>query len=407
MRRPFITADAAARWYTKPLLVAVVTTLLALAWQAATVHCNYDGRWTALFCVGDRQKLPTTFKELPYLFKNSSGYDGQYFLIIARDPLARHGSARFVKASALRYRRILVPGLGWLLAFGQEPLVDASMIAVQLGFFFLGVFSAACFCTRFGASAWLGAGYALIPGALISLDRQLADGPQLAFTAAFFLLAYQEEFFDRHRPLLMWSILAVAPLARETGVMLLGGYCLSLLLRGRVRDAVRYATAILPVAAWSVYVEKAAVAYSNNASLHAIRNFAVHDHGWFECFWHLPKYTALAPFPATIVHGLDVIALLSLPAIWAVVIARLWRRPRGAPEWATLLLAVLISCLAWPNFTDPFGYTRLISPILLFVAVDGVRTRRWWPLLFSLPVVLRILIQFVPQGLGILRWAAG
>jgi hypothetical protein len=103
------------------------------------------------------------------------------------------------------------------------------------------------------------------------------------------------------------------------------------------------------------------------------------------------------------VIALDYLALAGIAA--AVLLAvRLWiGNPRGMLEWAALLFAILGAMLARADvWDDPYGYSRILSPLLLLLAWRALDTRR---ALLALPVFAvtpRVAVQLVPQVLGIL-----
>jgi hypothetical protein len=68
------------------LVYALLCASIGLLWQYTTVHRNYHGNWTALFCVGGLGDFPDLPGENVYRFANSRGFDGQYYYLIAHDP---------------------------------------------------------------------------------------------------------------------------------------------------------------------------------------------------------------------------------------------------------------------------------------------------------------------------------
>ena len=61
------------------LAIALLCAGLALAWQSLTVHYNYGGNWSALFCTGSQRRIPPALaQEDIYTFADSTGYDGQF-----------------------------------------------------------------------------------------------------------------------------------------------------------------------------------------------------------------------------------------------------------------------------------------------------------------------------------------
>src|ERR1700722_4966098 len=105
----------------RPIWLALLAVAAVFARQCATVHANYGGNWTALYCTGARLGVPAPLaSEHVWQFPGSNGFDGQMYHYIAHDPLIRDAAlAGHVDDPRLRYRRILVPGLAYLLAGGH------------------------------------------------------------------------------------------------------------------------------------------------------------------------------------------------------------------------------------------------------------------------------------------------
>jgi hypothetical protein len=125
---------------SKPAFVpALLCALLGFSWQCLTVHFNYGGNFTALFCTGSRFPTPPELAgERIYVFPNSGGYDGQSYHYVAHDPLCRTGIGRAVPDPQFRFPRILLPGLAHLVALGRPQWIDASYFACNLLFLYLG-----------------------------------------------------------------------------------------------------------------------------------------------------------------------------------------------------------------------------------------------------------------------------
>jgi hypothetical protein len=107
------------------IVSALVCVCIGLAWQVLTVHYNYGGNWTGLFITGSQFPIPPSLaSENLYVFPNSTGYDGQMYHYVAHDPLMQKGFGDFVDNARLRYRRILLPALAFILApDGSQPLM--------------------------------------------------------------------------------------------------------------------------------------------------------------------------------------------------------------------------------------------------------------------------------------------
>src|ERR1041385_915357 len=156
----------------RPAILALAAVLAVWLWQLATVHFNYGGNWTALFCTAPDWRIPP-FLLGENIFKfpaGSLGYDGQMYHLIAHDPWMHRGAVAAMDDPALRYRRILVPMLAWLLALGRDSAIHAAYFAVILGFVFLGVYwLARVMAIRGRHPAW-GLMFLLMPATLVSID---------------------------------------------------------------------------------------------------------------------------------------------------------------------------------------------------------------------------------------------
>lgn len=123
--------------FRRAALVAALCVCLVFAWQALTVHFNYGGNWTALYCTGEFHPTPPSLaSEHIYVFPHSDGWDGQFYHYIAHYVFLRGEMQKYVDAPRLRFRRILVPSLAALLSAGNSSRVDTAYLAVILLFDF-------------------------------------------------------------------------------------------------------------------------------------------------------------------------------------------------------------------------------------------------------------------------------
>ena len=194
---------------------------LALCWaaQALTVHYNYQGNWTALFQTGPQRPTPAALEsENIYKFEKTRGYDGQFYHYVAHDPLLTKGFSKHVDDPRLRWRRILVPGLAFLAAGGQQRWVDTAYVGVTLGFVFLGTYWLACYCCLHRTHPAWALGFLVVPAVAISVERLTVDVALAALCVGFAVYAVRPSWR-------LGGILVLAPLARETGIglVLTGG----------------------------------------------------------------------------------------------------------------------------------------------------------------------------------------
>jgi hypothetical protein len=178
------------------------------------------------------------------------GYDGQFYFFIAADPA--HGRDYMhvgsQDQSAIRYARIVYPGLAFLLSAGQLGALPAVMLALNLLAIGGGTWAVARWLRRRGRSPWFAALYGLWPGMVFAVFRDLSE-PLAYLFSALALLA-----FDRRRTVLTAALLALSLLTRETtiGFVVALGVALALRDRGWRRPLAFLAGAVAPAVVWRV-----------------------------------------------------------------------------------------------------------------------------------------------------------
>jgi hypothetical protein len=371
---------------------ALAAALAVFFWQFLTVHYNYRGNWTGLFCIRPGMPVPGFLEsERLFVFKKGGGYDGMAYHLIAHDPFLRKGSAQAISDAPFRYQRILVPLLAWLLAFGQDQWIHAAYFTVILAFVFLGVYWVSLFAPRMGlAPAW-GLAFLLTPAAITSIDRMTVDIALAALAAAFLL--YVKEKPD-------WRILVIlvlAALTRETGAVLAAGYAIYLFTRKNLAGGLLVTSTAAPAALWFLYLS----GRQKSALPHFVNLIPLHTY-----FFRLihPRHYRLPPIEQLAVRAFDVIAFLgiALALCYAarLLIQRAWD-PRSAALYALALSAIFLG--TGGVWFDAYAYGRVLTPFLLLTALLSTGIR---PLVAFLPMLLldtRIALNFGSQIMGIAR----
>jgi hypothetical protein len=141
------------------------------------------------------------------------GYDGQYFLYIAQDPVrAKH----YIDDPAYRYGRIVYPLLARGLTLGRQDWIPFVLVAINVLAVGLGTFALAALLRRHGRSPWYALIFAFYPGTYVAVQRDLSEPLAYALAASAVLL------FDRGRRrdlVASAAIFAVAALTRETTIV--------------------------------------------------------------------------------------------------------------------------------------------------------------------------------------------
>ena len=236
-----------------PLAAALLCSVLGLSWQLLTVHFNYGGNLTALFCHGSQYPLPPGLAaEHIYVFPNSGGYDGQSYHYMAHDPLDRTDIGRAVPDPSLRYPRILLPAMAHLLAFGRPEWIDVSFLLLQPAVSGIGRLLAGAIAGAHRRASVVRRSVLRGPGGDYFAGPH--GGGSGADVAGAGLRGVSRVGIG---PWKLYLILAAAALCRETGFLLFGAYAIRLLWLRRYRQIAIFATAILPAVLWTMWVRSA------------------------------------------------------------------------------------------------------------------------------------------------------
>lgn len=359
-----------------PLGCALLTALcygllgLLLLWRAGWEPTGFAclGETFAVRSADGTSALGPSARILP-----GHGYDGQFFLALARAPLAvlapgdgapdpTAGGVR-LDAPAYRTQRILYPLTAWALTLGQPEAAAWSLIAVNwLALAALAAIGGAL-ARHWGLPAWWGALLAFYPGHQLSFVRDLAEPlTALLLAGATLLLVRGKEHGS------VWGatlLLSLAVLSRETAALL----PLAVFFCGvwqRRRDLV--AAGLLPLTVlalwqallWQLWGQPPWAAGGGNL-------------GWpllglgqtvLDNVRQLPLRSLLLYIAQLLCLGLYV-----LGGLWAGL--RTWPRatPAGPLRRAWVLALGLVACLTPLVWVEGWAFLRGASELCLFSAL--------------------------------------
>ena len=364
---------------------ATVVCMIASAWLAVNIAGAYGGDFSGLFYTGADATLPSELEAHTRRVDDPSGYDGQFYHLLAHDPLMRRGFAGHIDNLSLRWRRIGVPALAWLLAAGNDRVIDYAYVAIQLVFVWLGTYWLSRYAEAQGKHAAWGVAFLLIPAVPVSLDRMTIDLPLAALCIAFAFYASAS-----NRPAL-YAVLAVAPLVRETGIILTAGWFLHALLHRDRRAMVLSAATAAPAIAWWGYV--GAHTWADGTDWLASYPLS----GIIERTLTGSGIPPLSPWLRT-AATLEEIANAGMWFAFALTAYLARKRSRGYLEVTAILFALFASALGRLDiWTSAYAAGRTMSPLLLLLGLSALRGGNWVfaaPLLLMLP---RIALQYQAQ----------
>jgi hypothetical protein len=110
------------------------------------------------------------------------GYDGQWFLGLAYDPLLVDDVTDGFDLPRYRAGRPLQAMVGWALAAGRTPAMPAGLLAVGPLTLALGAMALARLVVAYGRTRWWGLGFALLPGVVVGVAFGTAEPLGLALS---------------------------------------------------------------------------------------------------------------------------------------------------------------------------------------------------------------------------------
>jgi hypothetical protein len=364
------------------------------------VFKNYGGNWTALFRTGDRRPLPPGIPGKVYVFKNSQGYDGQFYHYVAHDPLALNGLWKYVDDPVKRYARILVPGLANLIAGGQSTYIDKAYYVIVAMSLFFGTFWAGQWAMLHHMHPAWGLGFLLLPGTLISLWMMTVEIALLALTIAF---AY---YWRTGHQAGLYVALLLSALCREMGAILLAGFCLWCVLRKSYLKSLAFATALIPTAIWYVYIH---TAIPGASSIIPYWLMSQPGTGMIRAFMKPAAYQTAADI-LPLIRFLDMLSIMGMTILFFVTLRWLWVFPKS-PITLSAGLHIGLGIVVNNSFfwRIPLGYTRPFSTLFVLLGLQCLTPapsakEKWITLAAILVVCLRVLLQLVyEEGPGLVH----
>jgi hypothetical protein len=339
---------------------------------------------------------PALAGEHIYRFNQSYGWDGQFYHEIAHDPFLAEDIWKYVDNPRLRYRRILVPGLAYVLAWGNASRIDTAYRAAILLFFGLGAYWLSRLAGFYGRSRAWGLAFVFVPAAIISMDRMAVDVALAAFVMAFAL--YSREGSQDWK---LYAVLLLGALVRDTGLLLVAAYCIWLLLGKRVRRAAIFGTAALPTLAWYRYID------ARLPQRAAVPALGLPFSGLLSRLLHPLPYP-FTPVVDSLVKGFDYLAIAGILLAFAIAFPLARKTGFSARGWAMLLFVLLGVVLPREEWLEVSDIGRILSPLLTLLALLAMeamamfKLAKWLPLAPICMVAPRCALQLAPQLLGVL-----
>lgn len=370
-----------------PLAVALAATLLYIAYAGGTLLGGTDVR--QFIVLGRAFVTQSRVSSVIHLDPKAriytrTGYDGQFSYYIAVDPSHAYAytdrSSLGRQAPAYRYDRILYPLLARLLALGQVALVPYTLLLINILAVGLVVGVLGAWLSRSACSPRPALLFAIYPGTIVSVTRDLSDLLSLAFVA---LAVYLFRYGGERRYLWTAGIFALAGLTRETTLVVAAAYAVWTMREQNVRAGLVFGViAAAPLLLWKMWLYYWLGTFGLPAANAPVLPLA----GWVG-----------QTGPNVVMQGVSVVAPGIIAAGLACALLR--SRVRTAEVAAMLLNVLLFVVLLNPfSYGDINGSARAAAGVPLFLIFCLPSTRRvvrggigWWRvarLLWTFPLMV-------------------
>jgi hypothetical protein len=330
---------------------------------------HLGGGPSAPFFVGTAWHLDEelTARRIHVVIRPGNGYDGQWFLGLAYDPLLREHLADGFDMPRYRARRPLLAMAGWLLATGRPAAVPAALLTVELLAVGAGCAATGRLLAAAGLSPWWGLGFAVVPGVVVGVMFGTAEPLGMALAAVGLSLV-----LDR-RLVPAGLAFAAAGLTKETYLGFAGAAAIWLLLsslaglRGRVRAA---ATVLVPgvvlLAAWWWYV--GAMVAPGRTDRAGLESVAAPFVGWGHTLARIARGAYVPDAPVGLLGPACMVATFAL----LVVAVALTLRARTLLDWTGLVMGVYGLMIAGGQLDRFLSAARALAPCVLGAALGVV-----------------------------------
>lgn len=328
----------------------LIVTILFLLYAGAVILAN-DGDPLALVTIG------TQFSERAP--NGTEGYDGQFNYYIARDPST---AAHYIDVPAYRFQRILLPGIGWLLSFGNPALIPYIFLFVGMISLAAGTALTERLLVEHGVSRWYALAYGLTIGTFGSARLSLPE------PLAYALALGGVWLFLRERWLWSAALFALAALARETTLLIPAACGLYLLQQRKWRVAIPFGLiTLVPFAIWQgiLYTHFGTFGVGSGGAK-ATGFEMIPFTGITRIITDVPAETRLS---VLLIFGVLLIPFVLIPTFWGLLRCwKDWRQGRfDLYTWLLLTNAAIMPFVPFSTYREPLGILRFIVGLQIAV----------------------------------------
>lgn len=338
----------------RPWMIVLVLNVIYLG----VVLARAGSDWNTFVTIGDCYSTCTGFTGTCPA-GTTNGYDGQYAFYIARDP---GGAAPCQDVPAYRYQRILLPILGWALAFGSDALIPLAFVAINL----VALVGSTALLERLLVALRVRRWHALVYGLFVGvfMSVRLSTTEPLAYG----LVIVAIWFSTQNRRWLEALAYLAAGMAKETAFIFVGAAVLYHLSRREWSRAARLALVTgTPFAIWQIFLRAWLGSFGIGSGGAGNSPFEIVP------FMGLIRTWTEGDFRVFLLIAAYTVPAVVLPTLWG-----LWQSGRqilrgDAHPYDFFLLAnaAVMMTIPFSTYREPLGIIRFIVGLVLAVLLFG------------------------------------
>ena len=342
-------------WHVLLLFVLIYSTLLVRYAE------RFEWNMTGFITIGDHFVPSKMLMEDTVIFEGAVGYDGQFYYIIAHDPLIRKGMHQYLDIPAYRYQRIMYPWLVYVFSLGIPALIPIMLVLVNFAGIIMGTGFVALMLREQRMNLWYALFYGFLSGLFLTTVRDMSGPLAVGLMVGGFF------FYSRNRFLLCALFLSAAILSREIILIVLPILAMDRFFFKRdLKGALLSLLPFFPFLLWQLYVFFMIHAISwqpgrlgmpflgimtNLQKVPGLPN------------WICPEILYLFPFLAVTVMS------------FAFAVQEIFRS-RNEISICFLLFSALPFFLTESMWEEPWGYARVFLPSAVFLVLSFIRSGR-------------------------------
>ncbi|MFB3896457.1 MAG: AZOBR_p60025 family cell surface glycopolymer formation protein [bacterium] len=361
-------------------VVIIVATVYLLFLIVRLSIFGFNPAW--FIAAGDKFCDHTLIPNGILIYKNSAGYDGEFYYRLALNPFTSRETEFGIQFDfpAYRQQRIIYPLLVWIFSFGNPQLIPWMLIAINyIGLCCLAWFGAQ-YAKEMHQSAFWGILLPLFPGFILTLSRDLTEIITVMFLVGSLL------YIRKTQPILATILLILAIFTKETAIIAAGAiFCIYsyAIWKKKSHPLIPWYVAVVPIIVYIGWQILLWLHWRQIPGLSGNKNLGIPLLGFISFIREIVELQTIHQK----LWFIEIVYLLFL----SLVLIYTFRRATTLPVEKLILLfyAGLISLLTTCVWTEDWAFLRTISEYYVFGIISILTVQnKWRTIVFIVTIIL-------------------